>query len=61
MGWASDLKTIDSKGIREALELSVDTGKPIDQCINEMAEISTSRQLDTNQVNLFEPEQWKPK
>lgn len=61
MGWAFDLRTIDSKGIREALEQSIDTGKPIDECINEKGDENLNLRLESDHLDLFEPSGWKPK
>jgi len=36
LGWAYGLRTIDSWGVRQALEMHTDTKKPIETCINDM-------------------------
>uniref|UniRef100_A0A6G1SJ94 Acyl-CoA Delta(11) desaturase n=1 Tax=Aceria tosichella TaxID=561515 RepID=A0A6G1SJ94_9ACAR len=35
-GWASELKTLGSDAVKEALTLAVDTGKPLVECLNEV-------------------------
>lgn len=35
-GWASELKTMDSTAVKEALTLAVDTGKPLVDCLNKV-------------------------
>ncbi|KAL0274796.1 UNVERIFIED_CONTAM: hypothetical protein PYX00_002835 [Menopon gallinae] len=53
MGWAYNLKTIDARGIRQGLTKSANTGKPVVECLNEVAEEMMQYQPEDKFVDLL--------
>lgn len=54
MGWAYNLKTIDASGIRRGLKKSVATGKPVEECLNDVAEEMQQYQPEDKLVDLLQ-------
>lgn len=56
IGWAYGLRTIDSWGVRRALENAADTKKPLSECIDALEE--TVKQRLPEDYYLFDRTNW---
>lgn len=52
-GWASELKTMDSTAVKEALSMAVDTGKPLVECLNKVG-LEHAKSIPDSHVLEFE-------
>jgi len=51
VGWAKQLKTIDSEAVKEALSLAVDTDTPLVECLNKVGLQRASKIPDDHVLN----------
>lgn len=43
LGWAANLRTVDSDSVKDALYVSVTTGKPVGECVKDILDAKESR------------------